>query len=87
MNANYLKFGGAVLLFMLWTALVWTNHADPELIDAIKWALGSLGLYHAATNLQGSSQLTELLQTLQQPTAPAAPARSSLPTIPPKDPS
>jgi hypothetical protein len=51
MNSTYLKFGAATLLFALWTALVWTNHADPGLIDAIKYALGTLGIYHAVENL------------------------------------
>jgi len=85
MNAVYLKFLAAALLFLLWTALVWTGHADPALIGAIKFALGSLGLYHTVTNLQGTSQLAALLQALQQPSAPAAPPKSSVPTIAPKE--
>lgn len=51
MNSTYIKFGAAAVLFALWTALVCTNHADPGLIDAIKYALGTLGIYHAVENL------------------------------------
>lgn len=87
MTNTYLKFLAAVLLFLLWTVLVWTNHANPDLIDAIKYALGSIGLYHTITNLQGTSQLALLLQSLPQPSAPVAPSKSSLPTISPKEPS
>lgn len=86
MTATYLKFLAAVLLFLLWTVLVWCGHADPALIDAIKYALGSLGLYHTITNLQGTSQLATFLQSLPQPSAPVAPPKYSLPTIQPKDP-
>lgn len=75
MNSTYLKFGAGALLFALWTLLVWTGHADPGLIDAIKFALGSLGLYHAATNLQGNEQLSMLMARLVPPAA-AAPAAS-----------
>lgn len=64
MNSTYLKFGAGALLFALWTLLVWTGHTDPGLIDAIKFALGSLGLYHAATNLQGNEQLSMLMSRL-----------------------
>jgi hypothetical protein len=81
MNATYMKFSAAALLFLLWTALVCTNHADPGLIDAIKFALGSLGLYHAATNLQGNDQLSMFVQALQARVtsvpAPAVPAPSA----------
>lgn len=42
---------GAFLL-LLWTGLVLTGHADPELINEIKAILVSLGVVHAGLNFQ-----------------------------------
>jgi branched-subunit amino acid transport protein len=80
MNAAYLKFAGCVLLFALWTGLVVIGHADSDLIAAIKYALGSLGLYHAVTNLQAAQQTSlgvmaqQIVQQLQSKPSTEPPA-------------
>lgn len=89
MNVSYLKFAGAVLLFGLWTALVVTGHQDPDLIDAIKYGLAALGLYHAVSNLQGPQQVQQLLAQLTQQIQPGSGgsvASQKLPTVPLKEP-
>jgi hypothetical protein len=68
--STYLKFGAGALLFGLWTLLVWSGHADAGLIDAIKYALGTLGLYHAVSSLQAAI-----------PPAPAAAPPAPAPTV------
>jgi hypothetical protein len=91
MNTAYLKFAGAALLFGLWTALVMTGHQDADLIDAIKYALGALGLYHAVSNLQGPQQVQQLVaqltQQIQSGSAGSVAPVQKLPTVPFKDPS
>lgn len=84
MSQTYLKYAAAAGLFLLWLAVDLLRVNDPTLISAIQWALGALGVYHAATNLQGNSQISELLQAVQQ-MAPRAPAKPGLPTVPLKD--
>lgn len=47
------KFIAAILLFGLWTALVFAGIAPAaDLVGAIKYALAGLGLYHAVTTVQ-----------------------------------
>lgn len=54
-DINNRKFIAAGLLFALWTGLVCSGHADPGLIDAIKWTLSALGAFHAVSNLQAAA--------------------------------
>jgi hypothetical protein len=72
---TYLKFAVCVLLFALWTGLVVTGHKDADLIEAIKYALGALGFYHAIANLQATGT-----PSAQQ--APQAPTAVSFPPAP-----
>jgi hypothetical protein len=76
----YLKFAGCVLLFGLWTALIITGHENADLIDAIKYALGALGFYHAIANLQSTN-----LQQIQSSSAGPVTSEQKLPTVSLKD--
>jgi hypothetical protein len=74
MNPNLsavLKYLSGAALYGLWSALVFTGHADPQpLIAAIGAGITALLGYHAVTNLQA---------------VPVAKSLPALPTIPPKD--
>lgn len=86
MNETNIRYIAGAGLFILWAALVFALKLDPsELIGTIKWGLGALFSYHAITNLQGTSQLTAILQALQQSPAPAASPKSPVPIINPKE--
>ena len=52
MKGEYLTYVSAAFLIILWTVLVWTGHADPELISEVKAMLVALGVVHGCTNLQ-----------------------------------
>lgn len=75
MNQTYLNYLAGACLFGLWAALVVSNHPDPGLIEAIKYALGGLGIFHGITNFQST-----------QPPSVAPPKSGALPTIPPTTP-
>ena len=91
MNVNalvstVLKALGLAGLYGLWTYLVIAGKADPmPLVSAIGVGLSALLGYHAVTNLQGTAQVTSLLQSLQQLNA-AQQKAGYLPTIPPQNP-
>lgn len=67
LSAMRMKFLAAVLLFGLWTALVFLKGIDPqELIFAIGSALVGLGVYHTATNRSApSSAVADLVAGIQ----------------------
>jgi hypothetical protein len=74
MNQTYLNYIAGACLLGLWAALVISGHPDQGLIEAIKYALGGLGVFHGITNFQAT-------------TPPVAPPKSgALPTIPPTTP-
>jgi hypothetical protein len=75
MNQTYLNYIAGACLLGLWTGLVVSGHTDQSLIEAIKYALGSLGVFHGITNFQAT----------QSPTA-TSPKSGALPTIPPANP-
>lgn len=52
MKNEYLVYGAAAFLMILWTVLVFTNHNDPELIAEIRYLLVAVGVAHAGANLQ-----------------------------------
>jgi hypothetical protein len=52
MKHEYLVYISGAFLMLLWTVLVFTGHADKELIDEIRYMLMALGFVHGATNLQ-----------------------------------
>ena len=75
MNQIYVNYIAAAGLLALWTGLVVSGHPDASLIDAIKYMLGVLGVYHGITNFQ-----------FAQPGPAASPKSGALPTIPPQTP-
>lgn len=52
MKGEYVTYAAAAFLIILWTVLVWTGHADVELVSEIKAMLVALGVVHGCTNLQ-----------------------------------
>jgi hypothetical protein len=82
---SYLKFASCLMLFGLWTGLVVTGHKDADLIEAIKYALGALGFYHALVNLQGTAGYPAAVAQQAPPPAGQKPAAVSFPP-PPKEP-
>jgi hypothetical protein len=52
MNQEIVTYIAAAFLVILWTVLVWTGHADVELVSEIKAMLVALGVVHGCTNLQ-----------------------------------
>lgn len=76
MNQTYLNYIAGACLLGLWTGLVVSGHPDQGLIEAIKYALGGLGVFHGITNFQAT----------QPPSLAAPPKSGSLPTIPPSIP-
>lgn len=74
MNQTYLNYIAGACLLGLWTGLVVSNHPDPGLIEAIKYALGGLGVFHGITNFQATVPPV------------SSPKSGALPTIPPATP-
>ncbi|KWO62541.1 hypothetical protein [Burkholderia territorii] len=81
LSAMRMKFVAAMLLFGLWTALVFFKGVDPrDLIFAIVGALTGLGVYHTATNRSApSSAVADLVAGIQASVDPELTASDPAP--------
>ncbi|KIP13109.1 hypothetical protein KY49_736 [Burkholderia sp. MSHR3999] len=90
LSAMRIKFLAAVLLFGLWTALVFLKGVDPhELIFAIGSALVGLGVYHTAVNRgtpTSSSAVADLVAGIQGSVDPELKASDPAPVVVPAPP-
>lgn len=69
MNANLLKFVGAVLLFAIWGIFAWMGKTPADgFITAVGAAISGLGIYHARSVPNAPSQDPS---TTAAPTPPA----------------
>ena len=72
MNANVLKFIGAVLLFAVWGVFAWMGKTPPDgFITAVGAAISGLGIYHARSVPSAPAQAPDTPAAPVTPTPPA----------------
>lgn len=72
MNANLLKFAGAVLLFAIWGIFAWMGKTPADgFITAVGAAISGLGIYHARSVPSAPTQAPDAPAAPVTPTPPA----------------
>lgn len=74
MNANLLKFIGAVLLFVVWGIFAWMGKTPADgFITAVGAAISGLGIYHARTSQEASTPPVNAPAPVANAVPPASP--------------